>query len=70
VVFATFLDLPVSSTHCQVGGVVAVTWFVDGFANVSWGMVKKIFVTWIVTLPFSGGFAAVVTLLLRSSIAN
>jgi solute carrier family 20 (sodium-dependent phosphate transporter) len=74
VLFATSLGIPVSTTHCQVGSVVAV-----GFANsksnyetdasfanpeahqkraVNWGLFRNIFFSWLVTLPAAGGFTA------------
>ena len=40
----------------------------DGREKVAWGMVRRIFATWVVTVPFAGGFAAIATLALRAFI--
>ncbi|CAE8682684.1 unnamed protein product [Polarella glacialis] len=63
VVLATILKMPVSTTHCQVGAVIFVGALARGPRNVSWSLFGKIFLTWVITLPFSGGLAALITFL-------
>uniref|UniRef100_A0A7S2Z1M4 Phosphate transporter n=1 Tax=Chloropicon laureae TaxID=464258 RepID=A0A7S2Z1M4_9CHLO len=68
VIIATTISMPVSTTHCQVGGVVAVGLSAFGPKKVAWGLFGKIFATWVLTLPFSGGLAAAFTAALRPAI--
>lgn len=58
VVLASFLSLPVSSTHCQIGSVVAVGLYEGGRGNVDWKVLGKIGGAWFVTLPISIGVSA------------
>jgi solute carrier family 20 (sodium-dependent phosphate transporter) len=62
VVVATVLGLPVSTTHCQVGAVIFVGWTAFGRRHVKWSMLGWIALTWLVTLPLSGGLAAILLL--------
>ena len=68
VIIATAIEMPVSTTHCQVGGVVAVGLSAFGPKKVSWALFGKIFATWVLTLPFSGGIAAAMTAALRPAV--
>ncbi|CAL8096316.1 unnamed protein product [Calicophoron daubneyi] len=56
VLVASKIGLPISTTHCKVGSVVAV-----GRArsrdNVNWGIFRNILIAWLVTLPVSGGIS-------------
>ena len=78
VVIATELGLPVSSTHCQVGSVVFVGALDSYFSaargrtggGVQWGMFGKIALSWILTLPFAGGLAAVLTVAFRAGLES
>jgi sodium-dependent phosphate transporter len=65
VVIATILSMPVSTTHCQVGAVVAVGCVAFGPKHVRFGLFGKIFLTWVLTLPFAGGIAAAMAALIR-----
>ena len=65
VVIATILSMPVSTTHCQVGAVVAVGLCTFGPKHVRLDLFGKIFLTWVLTLPFAGGIAAAMAALLR-----
>ena len=65
VVIATILSMPVSTTHCQVGAVVAVGLCAFGPKHVRLDLFGKIFLTWVLTLPFAGGIAAAMAALLR-----
>lgn len=80
VVIATVLGLPVSSTHCQVGSVV-FTGFVahnggsgasggKGAGGVQWRLFGKIAISWVLTLPFAGGLAALLTVAFRAGLAS
>lgn len=67
---ATVLEFPVSTTHCQVGGVIGVglvTSF-NGKGSVSWSLFSKIFLTWVLTLPIAGGIAALVVLIVKGAL--
>lgn len=70
VVLATFLNLPVSTTHCQVGAVIFVGWTAFGRRHVKWGMFGWIGLTWIVTLPLSAGLAAVLLAVGRTAVLS
>ncbi len=64
VLLAARLGIPVSTTHCIVGAVVFVGIVRNGGHGVSWRVFLKCIVTWVVTLPASGLFAALVVYLL------
>ena len=59
ILIASFLGMPVSSTHMIVGSVTGVG-AAKGLANVRWKTGKKLVVAWVLTLPaaafISGGF--------------
>lgn len=52
---ASFMGMPVSSTHCLVGSVLAVG-VVDagGLHGVQWSMAGKIGLSWVFTIPLAG----------------
>ncbi|KAI5622613.1 sodium-dependent phosphate transporter 1-B [Silurus asotus] len=52
VVVASNIGLPVSTTHCKVGSVVAVGWMRSRKA-VDWRLFRNIFMAWFVTVPIS-----------------
>ncbi|CAF3403455.1 unnamed protein product [Rotaria sp. Silwood1] len=64
VLFASNLSIPVSTTHCKVGSVVAIGRF-RSKQNVDWSLFRNIIVAWVVTVPVTGGIAAGVMALLR-----
>ena len=68
VVLATVLEMPVSTTHCQVGAVVFVGAAAFGPGSVRWGLFGRIVLTWVLTLPIAGLTAAAVTAALRPAI--
>jgi len=70
VVLATMLELPVSTTHCQIGSVVFVGLVSMGREHVAWGLVGKIFMTWVITLPFSGAISISIMEMIKQSIAQ
>ncbi|XP_063050725.1 sodium-dependent phosphate transporter 1-A [Engraulis encrasicolus] len=59
VVVASNIGLPVSTTHCKVGSVVAVGWLRSRKA-VDWRLFRNIFITWFVTVPISGVISAAI----------
>lgn len=68
VLLASKLGLPVSSTHCKVGSVVAVGLF-QSVRGVRWGLFRNIFLSWIITLPVAGALSAGLMALLRLSLS-
>ncbi|GET93946.1 phosphate-repressible phosphate permease-like protein [Leishmania tarentolae] len=48
--FASGYGIPVSSTHCITGGVIAVSMVDVGFLNIRWLMVLKMYGGWVFTL--------------------
>lgn len=59
VVLASNIGIPVSTTHCKVGSVVAVGWIRSQRA-VDWRLFRNIFLAWFVTVPLAGLFSAAV----------
>jgi sodium-dependent phosphate transporter len=70
VVIATLLDLPVSTTHCQVGSVVFVSLINPGWRNMSFPMMGRILLSWLLTVPTAGAVAAFLTMIFRSYVRN
>lgn len=70
VVIATFMEMPVSTTHCQVGAVVFVGAAAFGPTKVAWGLFGRIVLTWVLTLPIAALIAAAVTAALRPAITT
>jgi inorganic phosphate transporter, PiT family len=57
---ATYLGLPVSTTHSIVGAVVGIGVVSFGFAGVDWGKLLQIVASWIIS-PLAGGVLAFLT---------
>jgi len=57
VIIASWFELPVSTTHCQVGSVFAGG-LADGKKNVDFKVLMVIVLSWIITLPIAGGLSA------------
>jgi len=68
VVIATILEMPVSTTHCQVGAVCVVGFVAFGPRYVSWWLIARIILSWILTLPFAGGIAGGLLAALRPAV--
>ncbi|XP_051964457.1 sodium-dependent phosphate transporter 2-like isoform X2 [Xyrauchen texanus] len=59
VLIASNVGIPISSTHCKVGSVVAVGW-IRSRKGVDWRLFRNIFLAWFVTVPVAGLFSAAV----------
>ncbi|MDF1535836.1 MAG: inorganic phosphate transporter [bacterium] len=57
---ATFLGLPVSTTHSIVGSVVGFGLVVGGIGAVNWGKLGSVVMSWFIS-PFAGGLMAWLT---------
>ncbi|MGE4404105.1 inorganic phosphate transporter [Pseudomonas sp.] len=64
VVGASAIGLPVSTTHTLVGAVLGVG-IARGIGALNLGVIGKIFMSWLVTLPVGAGLAIVFFLVLR-----
>ncbi|DBA96451.1 TPA: hypothetical protein ACH3X1_015341 [Trebouxia sp. C0004] len=62
VVLASVVGMPVSSTHCQIGSIVAVGIAEAGVRSIEWPVFSKIVVSWLVTVPLAAGAAALLLL--------
>jgi PiT family inorganic phosphate transporter len=62
---ATFLGIPVSTTHTVTGSVVGVG-AARRLSAVRWGITREILIAWVITLPASGLMAAVCYWLARA----
>ena len=66
VVLASVVGMPVSSTHCQIGSIVAVGIAETGLASVEWSVFGKIVVSWLVTVPLAAVAAGVLVLIFHA----
>jgi sodium-dependent phosphate transporter len=57
VIIASRAELPVSTTHCQVGSIVGCG-LVGGRKNIKWKLLKNIVFSWLITLPITGILSA------------
>ncbi|VDL73597.1 unnamed protein product [Nippostrongylus brasiliensis] len=64
VLLSSKLGLPISTTHCLVGSVVAVGVVKSG-EGVEWRIFRNIVISWVVTLPVSGLISAGFMFLLK-----
>jgi phosphate/sulfate permease len=67
VITASFLGLPVSTTHCITGATVAVGLCNGEFKAINWRIVSWALFSWIFTLPVAGGVSAGLFLLMSKS---
>ncbi|KAJ8902861.1 hypothetical protein NDN08_006181 [Rhodosorus marinus] len=69
VLIASYIGIPVSTTHCSIGAVLAVGFFEpDGFKKANYGLVGKIILSWIVTLPIAGGVSALIYVICQGAV--
>jgi inorganic phosphate transporter, PiT family len=61
---ATSLGIPVSTTHTITGAIMGVG-AIKGLSAVKWGVTRKIFIAWIVTIPVSAIIGAAMFFLLN-----
>ena len=57
VIIASRFEIPVSTTHCQVGSIVGCG-LISGIKNIKWSLLKNIVMSWIVTLPVTALLSA------------
>ncbi|XP_033107795.1 sodium-dependent phosphate transporter 2-like [Anneissia japonica] len=67
VLVASNLGIPVSTTHCKVGSVVAVGW-VRTKTAVDWTLFYSIIAAWVITLPATVGISAFMMFLLQKTV--
>lgn len=58
IIFATIFGIPVSTTHTITGSIAGVGVTKGGSRGLRWGVARNILWAWILTIPLSGGFAA------------
>jgi solute carrier family 20 (sodium-dependent phosphate transporter) len=68
VVVASILNLPVSSTHCQVGAVVFVSMAAVEWRKINWSLLLGVLLAWLLTLPVSALLAALAAYLLKYAV--
>ncbi|KNC48308.1 phosphate transporter [Thecamonas trahens ATCC 50062] len=67
VLLATALNMPVSSTHTMVGAVTGLALASRGSAaDINYGTIKKIVVSWVITLPIGAVTTLVIFYLLKA----
>ena len=54
---ASRAEMPVSTTHCQIGAVFGCG-LGDGKRNLQWKLFRDIVLSWLVTLPVAGFISA------------
>lgn len=57
IILATWFGVPVSTTQTVTGAIAGVG-LVNGIAGTHWPMLRLIFLSWLVTVPFSAGVGA------------
>lgn len=72
VLLASKLGIPISSTHCIVGGIVASGWLcgrVEGNSErtVDWSLFRSIIYAWVITVPAAGSCSALLMLIFKYS---
>eukprot|EP00002_Diphylleia_rotans_P011143 TRINITY_DN2207_c0_g1_i10.p1 TRINITY_DN2207_c0_g1~~TRINITY_DN2207_c0_g1_i10.p1 ORF type:complete len:473 (+),score=74.35 TRINITY_DN2207_c0_g1_i10:63-1481(+) len=67
-IIASKLSLPISTTQCTVGSILAVVMVADGFDGIQWRSVLAIAFSWIVSPLAAGLFSFIVFWLLRKNV--
>lgn len=69
VLLASFIGLPISSTHCSVGSVIAIGLLNPaGHRSVDWTLVGRVASSWVLTVPVAAVIAAALFAMLRSTV--
>ena len=63
VLTASNLGIPISTTHCKVGSVVAIG-FIRSRKGVTWKLFGNIILGWVITLPVTAGVSALIMVIL------
>ncbi|WKY10101.1 hypothetical protein Q1695_002447 [Nippostrongylus brasiliensis] len=58
------MGIPISTTHCVVGSVVAVG-CLRAREPIKWTLLRNIALSWVVTIPVAGGISAAIMLMLK-----
>lgn len=66
IVTASYLGFPVSTTHALVGSVIAIG-LTEGLKQVNGRLFIGIILSWLFTLPFAGGMAALFVVIIRNA---
>jgi len=69
VIIATYSDLPVSTTHCQVGAII-FTGIVSDIKSVQWKWFGAVSAGWLLTVPLAALISAAFTAMLREAVIN
>ncbi|KAA8495459.1 Phosphate permease PHO89 [Porphyridium purpureum] len=66
VLIASYIGIPVSTTHCSVGGVIgAGLCETQGYKKVNWKLMLKVAASWVLTLPVAMGLNALMYVICR-----
>lgn len=52
--FATYIGIPVSTTHTITGSIIGIGSAVSRFSHIKWGVATRILWAWILTIPAAG----------------
>lgn len=63
VVSASTMGMPVSTTHILIGAVLGIG-LAESQQQIQWGLVRSIFIAWLLTIPLVGVLSALIFLLL------
>ena len=69
-ILATYFELPVSTTHSCVGGVIGIAVMAKGWGAVHWSGVFNIVASWVVSPILTGLLGAGLFFFVRSSSAH
>lgn len=75
VLLASKLGIPISSTHCIVGGIVSAGWMYGQLEGnqekkVDWSLFRSIIYAWIITVPAAGSCSALLMLIFKYSLID
>ena len=68
--FATYLKLPVSTTHSIIGGVIGFGLVSVGFAGIKWNVVLYVVLSWIISPVFGGLIGFGIFTIIKKSILS